>query len=360
MLRYALLFLLLVHGLIHLMGFVKAFRLAEIPQLTQAISRPVGLFWGLTTLLFLLSAVLYFMNSPNWFFPAAAGILLSQVLIFLSWQDAKFGTLANVVLLIAVIPAWGSWSFENSFKKDYRASLERTQTLETPLITEADLKPLPEPVQKYLRYVGVVGKPRIRTMRAQFEGEMRNKGDDWFLFTSEQYNFYDQFERFFFMKARVKGLAANGYHAFYKRNASMQVKVLSLFPVVDIEGEELRKAETVTVFNDMCIMVPAALIDKRIQWEAIDSLSAKAVFAYQDVSISAILYFDEQGSLINFVSDDRISVSDMKQYRFSTPLSKEYKDYNGFRLTSFGEAVWHYPDGEFVYGKFNVKDIVYN
>jgi hypothetical protein len=53
-------------------------------------------------------------------------------------------------------------------------------------------------------------------------------------------------------------------------------------------------------------------------------------------------------------------ISDMKQYRFSTPLSKEYKDYNGFRLTSFGEAVWHYPDGEFVYGKFNVKDIVYN
>jgi hypothetical protein len=360
MLRYALLFLLLVHGLIHLMGFVKAFRLAEIPQLTQAISRPAGLFWGLTTLLFLLSAVLYFMNSPNWFFPALAGILLSQLLIFLSWQDAKFGTIANVILLIAAIPAWGSWSFEHSFRSDVKAGMQRAQTLETPLMTEADLKPLPEPVQKYLRYVGVVGKPRVKNMRAVFTGEMRDKGQDWFPFSSEQYNFFDPFERFFFMKARVKGLPTNGYHAFHDRNASMQVKVLSLFPVVDIEGEELRRAETVTVFNDLCIMAPAALVDKRIQWEAMDSLSAKAVFTWQDVSISARLYFDEQGRLVNFISDDRYSVSDMKRYRFSTPLSPDYKDFNGYKLTSYGEAVWHYPDGKFVYGKFNLQEVDYN
>lgn len=33
-------FLILLHGLIHLMGFLKAFHLADIEQLTLPISKP--------------------------------------------------------------------------------------------------------------------------------------------------------------------------------------------------------------------------------------------------------------------------------------------------------------------------------
>ena len=27
---------------------------------------------------------------------------------------------------------------------------------------------------------------------------------------------------------------------------------------------------------------------------------------------------------------------------------------------TYGEAIWDYPDGAFVYGKFRLKDVVYN
>ena len=37
--------LLVVHGLIHAMGFAKAFGLAELSQLTREISRPLGVLW---------------------------------------------------------------------------------------------------------------------------------------------------------------------------------------------------------------------------------------------------------------------------------------------------------------------------
>ena len=49
----------------------------------------------------------------------------------------------------------------------------------------------------------------------------------------------------------------------------------------------------------------------------------------------------------------------MKQYRFSTP-AKEYMKINDMNVLKYGEAVWHYPEGEFVYGKFNLKSIEYN
>ena len=139
----------------------------------------------------------------------------------------------------------------------------------------------------------------------------------------------------------------------------MQVKLFGLFNVVNVKGNEMNKAETVTVFNDMCIMAPAALIDKRIEWTDIDSLSAKATFTNGVNKITAILYFNEQGQLINFISDDRYAISNMKRYRFSTPV-KEYTQINERNVLKYAETVWHYPDGEFVYGKFILKSIEYN
>jgi hypothetical protein len=49
----------------------------------------------------------------------------------------------------------------------------------------------------------------------------------------------------------------------------------------------------------------------------------------------------------------------MKKYRFSTPV-KKYTQINGTNIMQYGETIWHYPDGDFVYGKFRLKSIKYN
>ena len=360
MLRYLFVFIVFIHGLIHLLGFLKAFNLSEVSQLTQSISRPVGFLWLLSTILFLATAALFLTgNERLWPILAFASVVLSQILIFMSWQDAKFGTIANIIVLLMAIPAYASWSFENTYREDVKESLERTNAIESELLTDAGLQPLPAPVQRYLRYAGAVGKPKVKNMRATFKGQMRDKGQDWFDFTAEQHNFFDSPTRLFFMEASVKGLPASGYHAYKGNRAGMRVKLLSLFPVVGLDGSEMFQAETVTIFNDMCLMAPATLIDDRIQWEPIDDASARATFTNQGVSISATLHFNEQGQLVDFVSDDRYAVSDMQQYRFSTPV-RDYKNFGGYNIMSYGEAVWHYPDGKFVYGKFNLQSVEYN
>lgn len=77
------------------------------------------------------------------------------------------------------------------------------------------------------------------------------------------------------------------------------------------------------------------------------------------MSISAILYFNDIGQLTNFISDDRYAVADMQKYRFSTPV-RDYKNINGYNIATYGETIWHYQDGEFVYGKFYLKSVEYN
>ena len=157
------------------------------------------------------------------------------------------------------------------------------------------------------------------------------------------------------MKAKMKGIAVLGYHKYNNATALMDIRLFGFFPVVKKSGRDMDQAETVTLFNDMCLMAPATLIDKRIIWQAIDSNSAKATFTNHAITISAILYFNMQGQLIDFISNDR----DVNHYPFSTPVSN-YKNINGINIMTYGETIWHYPDGKFVYGKFNLKSIEYN
>ena len=359
MLRYLFLFLILIHGLIHVLGFAKAFQWGDISQLSREISRPEGLFWLLATLLFVGTGLLYLIENEHWSSLAFSAIVLSQVLIFMAWSDAKFGTIANLLILLVALIGYKTQSFEQQFKEDVKVNIVRTSSMQKDLLTETDIKELPSLVQSYLRYVGVLNKPKVNNFKVLFKGEMREKGANWFSFTSEQYNFFDEPTRLFFIKAKVKGLPTNGYHAYQEDQAKMSIKLLSLFPVVDLADDALFKAETVTVFNDMCLLAPATLIDKRITWKNLDATSVKSTFTNKGISISAILHFNEMGQLINFESDDRYAVSEMKQYRFSTPVSS-YKNINGYNLCQNAEAIWHYPEGKFTYGKFNLKWVMYN
>jgi ethanolamine transporter EutH len=88
-----------VHGAIHLTGFAKAFGLADLPQLTEPISRPMSLLWLGAAVLLLGAAGAVFVL-PRWFVPlAAVGMVLSQVAILTAWGDARYGTIGNVILL---------------------------------------------------------------------------------------------------------------------------------------------------------------------------------------------------------------------------------------------------------------------
>ncbi|MBD0779927.1 hypothetical protein HPE56_19180 [Maribacter sp. ANRC-HE7] len=350
--------LIIIHGLIHVLGFAKAIDFGNLTQFTKQISIPMGVIWLLTGLLFVLTALILVLKSGAWPILALITVVTSQILIITAWEDAKFGSIANSIILIAAIIGLSTQSFQNRFRKDILSASD-IATITTNNITENDLVGLPKNVQDYLRYVGVVGKPKIHNVRIVFEGAMRDKGKDWFNFTSEQYNFFQSPTRLFFMKAKIKGIPINGYHKYDKEGARMQIKLLSLFPVVDIDGPKMFPTETVTFLNDLCLFAPGALIDDRIRWETIDELSVKATFTTNGTSISAILYFNEKGQLVNFVSNDRYSVSEMKTFPFSTPV-KNYQNINGYNLPTYGEAIWHYPGGEFIYGKFNVKRIEYN
>lgn len=359
MLRYALILLLALHGLIHLMGLAKAFDLAAVASLHRPIGRLGCVLWTTVAILLLVAAVLVLRHDDRWWCWAAPGILLSQVLIIGHWQDARFGTVANVLLAAAVVAGFSVQDFRRAYRMDTEKAGAGAAGPTSDVISESDLLTLPPPVQRYLRASGALGRPVPRSMRLAFAGTIRSKDGPWMPFTSEQLNTFDPPARLFWMDATMKGLPTKGYHAFQGGRASMRIKVLGLLPVIDRQGPELDTAETVTWFNDLCLFAPGALVDPHITWEALNDHRARATYARGGVRISAELVFDDRDRLVDFISEDRYYLAPdgaLVQERFTTPTA-DHRIMNGRTVPGTGETIWHLPDGPFIYGRFTLTGV---
>jgi hypothetical protein len=225
-------------------------------------------------------------------------------------------------------------------------------------ITENDLLKLPKPVAQYLRYCGWVGKEIPKNFYCKFDGPFYLKRDKPMKFDIEQYSWLDNPTRLF----RMKNWMIAGRHRMDHRGAFMLIKVFDLFKVVDAYGAEMNQAELVTYLNDLCILAPGGLIDAPIVWETINEQTVKATITELGNTISATIYFNEKGELVNFISTDRYFTSDgkdPKNYPWSTPMSN-YIEVDGYKRPSYGEAIWDMPDGKFCYAKFNLKEVKYN
>lgn len=102
MLKLLFSFVIIIHGLIHLLGFFKAFEIGNITGLSYEISRSTGIIWLIGSLLFMITGLVYFLNHNSWLFLGLIAVILSQILIYTVWNDAKFGTIANLIILIVL------------------------------------------------------------------------------------------------------------------------------------------------------------------------------------------------------------------------------------------------------------------
>ena len=347
------------------MGFAKAFGFAELPQLTQPIPRAMGVAWLLAGALVIASAVLLSLGWRHTWIVGAVALIVSQAVIGTAWRDAWAGTALNVILLLVVTHGWftaGPRSFQAEFDRDFETGLARM--VDMPIVTEADLAPLPEPVQRYLRLTGVVGQPRVQNYHLRFRGRIRSAPDAaWMPFEVEQQSFADHPTRLFLMRARRFGLPVDVFHRLADGHATMQVKFFGVIPIVDARGPEMDRAETVTLFNDMCLLAPGTLVDPATTWQSFDARTAHAQFTNGGQTIAATLIFGDDGLLANFVSDDRSrSLPDgriVPRVRFSTPV-RDYRAFGPLWLPAHGDARWLLPEGEFVYGEFDMEDTTMN
>jgi hypothetical protein len=196
-------------------------------------------------------------------------------------------------------------------------------------------------------------------MRTTWKGRIREKADDpWMDFTAEQVNFPGEPSRFFLLRATRAGLPVDVYHSFQHGAASMRVRLLSLFPIVDTRGPAFTRAETVTLFNDIALLAPSELANPAIRWEAIDDRSARGFYSLGDNTVSAVFTFNDADELVDFISEDRLASSDtgaLTRISWSTPIAG-YQSFGPRRVMTRGEGKWHPEAGAYTYIDLELVD----
>jgi hypothetical protein len=230
-------------------------------------------------------------------------------------------------------------------------------------LTEADIMHLPEPVQRYLNVVGAIGKPPISSVHVTFNTTLyASAGGAGMTGLAHQIDVLDPPGRLFFMETRMSGLQVAVLHDYSGSTATMRVRLMRLYDVVNASGPELSKTETVTLLNDICAYAPSALIGPAFQWTPVSDTETDVTYTNGPHQVHARLFFDADGHLVDFRSEDRGDISGDGKLKFmpwTTPLGN-FKSFQGRLVPGYGEAIWHKPEGPFTYGRFEVLDVIYN
>lgn len=365
LLRRAVVIIVTVHGLIHLLGAAERFGWADDPTLEP--SNGLGLLWLAAAILLLVTALFAALGRVvGWWLLAVVAALVSQAAILTSWDVSSGGTVANVFLLLVAVYSFllrGPFSLHAQWHRHVDDALEAVGS-DAPIVTEEDLRDLPTSIAAYVRASGAVGRPRPTSVRADFHGRIRSGPDaSWMSITGKQVNtFGADPRRFFLLETSRGGLPVLVLHAYAGATASMVAKVLSVATVVDATGPEMDQGETVTVFNDLVVLAPGAVVGAPIEWTALDDRQVRGVFTNGGQHVEAVLTFDGD-RLVNFVSHDRFRASadgrSFDRQAWSTPLAGHTAT-DGHRVITSGVGRWQDPRGWFTYVEIEFDDITHD
>jgi hypothetical protein len=365
---------LVLHGAIHLMGVSRAFGWGEVP-LQKVMGPGEGVLWGVAALLFAGAAVACWLVPRWWWLPALAGVVVSQALIVGAWDDARWGTLANLVVVLPALLAAADVR-PGSLRSRYEAEVARVQGAAarpraesagpgTPVpgavVREADLAGLPAPVARWMRHIGVVGEPVPATLQAAYRIRIRGGADEgWMAGRGEQFTRIDPPLRLFYMTARKAGLPVAVLHRYVDGAATMEGRLLGVIPLFERGGDEMTRSETVTLLNDLFFLAPAGLLATELTWHEMDDERARVTWRHAGHTVTAEVVFDEAGDLVDFISDDRWQMDrdPPARARWRTPFSV-YGHVDGVRLPVAGQGWWGEGEAAWPYVEIEVRGIDY-
>ncbi len=360
--RIALIILIGLHGIIHLFGFLKAFGYSEFNGINQPISRAFGLFWLVTFLLFIATTILYSVRFDIWWIVGLVAILFSQILIFNFWSEAKYGTIANLIILIAVIHGYLNNNFENVIKKERVVMFKTSAKHQIEALNSDEIDDLPVIVQKWLNYSGVVEKPKISNvfLTQDLQLKFKPEQEEWNFGTSEQY-FTIQPPAFNWdIKTQMNPLmSVIGRDKFENGKAEMLIKLFALIPVADAKNDEKVNQSALQRFLAEMVWFPSAALSEYLTWEEIDEFSAKATMKYNGTKGSGIFYFNEMGQFEKFVTMRFKDPNDSEPVEWKVVANKT-EERNGIKIPTECEAIWNLESEQWTWLKVKIKHIEYN
>ncbi|MBK9035565.1 MAG: hypothetical protein IPL61_30630 [Myxococcales bacterium] len=361
--RIALTSLLVIHGLIHLLGFVKAFGLATVPQLRGATivtlgpawQRPIGALWLAAAVLVVVAAVAMVLGVGGWWRLGLVGLVLSQALVIYAWPDAKVGTLPNVVLALAVLLGWADARFERATDATVRQLYIEPARSPGPPVTAGDVATLPPPVARWLTRAGVVGRPRAHAVRLRQLGGLRTApGATLMPATAEQYVDLDRPGFVWSVDVMMKRvIPVRGRDTYLDGRGHMLITVGGLVPFVDSAGPTIDQGALVRFLGEL-VWSPSAALAPYLTWQGVDAHAAVATMTWGGVTASGTFSFDDDGRVTGFAARRYLGGGPDARLEDWRAECSAWAQLDGVEVPVRGRVIWALAAGDFEYYQWEV------
>lgn len=230
----------------------------------------------------------------------------------------------------------------------------------TAIVSPEMLAGLPTPVQRYMNFSGVVGRPLVKSAVVKQTGRIRLGPEKrWMQFRATESYSIDPPS--FTWDARV-GYGRLSFLAvrdsYIDGKGAVRVRLANLFQLLNATGPKMDHSSAVRFLSEV-VWFPSAFLGKDFNWTAIDESSAEVSFTAFGRSVSGRLYFAADGRPTNFVSRRYKDVRDSEPLLWSTPATTN-GSFCGLNLPNRGQAVWHLESGDFTYIEVQVEEIRYD
>ena len=364
MARILFIALLFVHGLIHLIGFYSVWTLSSSSMLSgntlfalNGLAPQIsGVLWLIAGLTLIASAVSYFLRKDSFLYLALAAIVISQSLIVCYWQDAKFGTIANCIILIVIIINVARTIFNRSVDHELSTMFEAAHNGSgSGQTAKAALPPI---VTKWLAISRSTDKVPSRIRLSQ-KGFMRSKPSaDWMSFSASQYYTMDPPAFVWNSQINAGMITIAGRDKFGNGKGNMLIKPFYIYNLANTSGPEMDQGTMLRYMGELMWFPEAAVMDY-FHWEEIDSTSASLSMTYNGVTANGTFAFYKNGLVKSFTAQ-RFGNFD-GEFRKETweVWVNEHNVINGRLVGSKCKVTWKLKEGDFTWLMIDVKDISY-
>src|ERR1700690_777780 len=203
----------------------------------------------------------------------------------------------TVFLVIALIYGFICW---RSTTKEMRARLEDARLPIVPNTYHAhEIDGLPSPRQRYFRSVVKDGMPMVSAVSVEHTGtfNLSETGEQWKPFASTQRVVTQR--PGFDWEGHIKmipGLTVRVHDAYIAGQGILHATLFGLVSIVNLRGTPaVAQGELMRFFAEAAWYPTALLPSQGVRWEAVNNISAKATLEDDEITVTMLFRFNEDG-----------------------------------------------------------------
>ncbi|MFP4520976.1 MAG: DUF6544 family protein [Fibrobacterota bacterium] len=276
-----------------------------------------------------------------------------------------YRTLVSIIIITALFFAaafTGNMFFDRKVGKEISGLFPETPA-PTKTVHSSSFDSLPLPVRRWLEFSNIEGKEFADFISLSQTGEMRLSPEgEWLNARAKQY-FRADTPAFIWNADVREGLfmSFSARDKYEEGRGNMWIKLFSIFTVADAEGPEIDQGVLLRFLAET-IWFPSAALRDYIKWEAIDSLSARAVITHNGMSAPGVFKFTPEGKVSGFSAIryySRKERSTLEKWEVSVD-TESYKSFGGRLIPTKASVTWKLEEGDFNWFRLLVNGVKYN